>query len=117
LYPLFPSYLFVAGEETERLVALKTERIVRFVDVDEGRQAQLRAELAGLEQALRCFPRSVELYAHLAVGVCVRVKAGPLKNVEGVILQIGQRHKLWLGVSALGVGATVEIHPDLVEAL
>ncbi len=44
-----------------------------------------------------------------------RVKSGALKDVEGVVLQHEQRHKLWLGVTALGVGATVEIHPDLVD--
>jgi hypothetical protein len=40
-----------------------------------------------------------------------------MSGVEGVVLQAGSKHKLWLGVSCLGVGATVEIHPDLVEAI
>ena len=39
-----------------------------------------------------------------------------MKDVEGVVLQAHNKRKLWLGVSVLGVGATVEIHADLVEA-
>src|SRR5690242_16983199 len=35
LYPLFPSYLFFAGKERERLAALRTDRIVRIIDVNE----------------------------------------------------------------------------------
>jgi hypothetical protein len=31
LYPLFPSYLFVAGGEAEQLATLKTDRAVRLV--------------------------------------------------------------------------------------
>lgn len=38
-----------------------------------------------------------------------------MKDVEGFVLQSQNKRKLWLGVSVLGVGATVEIHSDLVE--
>jgi transcription antitermination factor NusG len=56
------------------------------------------------------------LYPRLVPGALVRITAGPMKDVEGVILQAQNKRKLWLGVSVLGVGATVEIHADLVEA-
>jgi transcriptional antiterminator RfaH len=117
LYPLFASYLFLADGEAERLGALKTERIVRFVPVKDAEQDGLRRELAALAMALEHCPETVELYAHLAVGTHVRVKSGAMRGVEGVVLDGGAKHKLWLGVSTLGVGATVEIHPDLVEAV
>jgi transcription antitermination factor NusG len=117
LYPLFASYIFLPSDEAARLAALRTERVVRFVEVDDAQQPTFRCEIAALEAALRTCPETVELYQSLAVGTRVRVKSGALKNVEGVVLQHEQRHKLWLGVTALGVGATVEIHPDLVEPL
>jgi transcription termination/antitermination protein NusG len=114
-YPLFASYLFLTADEATRLTALKTDRVLRFVDISAAQQDQFRRELAALAAAIHVAPESIELYAHLAVGTPVRVKAGPLQGVEGVVVQHEQRHKLWLGVSALGVGATIEIHPDLVE--
>lgn len=115
LYPLFPSYIFLADSEAARLAALKTDRVVRLVPVDAAEQPTFCREIAALEAALRNSPETLELYPRLAVGTRVLVKSGPLKGVEGVVMQFGQKRKLWLGVTTLGVGATVEIHPDLVE--
>ncbi len=115
LYPLFPSYIFVSDSDEARLAALKTNRVVRLVQVNVAEQPTFRREIAALEIALRSCPESLELYPRLALGARVVVKAGPLKGVEGIVLQFGQKRKLWLGVTTLGVGATVEIHPDLVE--
>ncbi len=115
LYPLFPSYLFFAGGELERLSVLKTDRVVRVIEIAAVEQVRFREELAALETALEHFPESIELYPRLVPGARVRITAGPMKNVEGVIMQANNKRKLWLGVSVLGVGATVEIHADLVE--
>jgi transcription antitermination factor NusG len=113
---LFPSYLFFAGSEDARLAVLKTERVVKFVEITPPEQPQFRREIASLETVLHCCPESIELYPRLVPGARVRISAGPMKDVEGVVLQAHNKKKLWLGVSALGVGATVEIHADLVEA-
>ncbi len=117
LYPLFPSYLFVAGGEAERLSALKTDRAVQLVRAEPSGQQQLCEELRALELALRHFPNSLELHPRLTPGAPARIKAGPMAGVEGLVLEGGAHNKLWLAVSCLGVGATVEIHPDLVEPL
>jgi transcription antitermination factor NusG len=116
LYPLFPSYLFFAGNEQDRLTVLKTERVVRLIEISDAEQARFRGEIAALERALVSAPESIELYPRLVPGALVRITAGPMKDVEGVVLQSQNKRKLWLGVSVLGVGATVEIHADLVEA-
>jgi len=116
LYPLFPSYLFFAGDERERLAALRTERIVRIIEVSKDEQSNFRKEIASLETALRHFPDSIELYPRLVPGARVRITSGPMRDMEGIVLQAQNKRKLWLGVSVLGVGATVEIHADLVAA-
>jgi hypothetical protein len=115
MYPLFPSYLFFAGGDHERLQVLKTERAVRIVDISDAEQTRFRQEITSLQQALVYFPESIELYPRLVPGARARITAGPMKDVEGVVLQAGNRRKLWLGVSVLGVGATLEIHADLVQ--
>lgn len=116
LYPLFSSYLFFAGDEHDRLAVLKTERVVRLIEISDAEQARFRGEIAALETALVCSPETLELYPRLVPGALVRITSGPMKDVEGVVLQSHNKRKLWLGVSVLGVGATVEIHADLVEA-
>jgi transcription antitermination factor NusG len=115
LYPLFPSYLFFVGGEVERLAVLKTERAVRLLEIAPPELPQFRREIASLDTVVRECPSSLELYPRLVPGARVRIKAGPLRNVEGVVLQADNKKKLWLGISALGVGATVEIHADLVD--
>jgi transcriptional antiterminator RfaH len=115
MYPLFASYVFIGGDAEQRLSALRTERLVRMVDVEPFQQDQFRRELAALELAIRVSPSSLELHPRLIVGTRVVIKSGPMAGVEGEVVQVGDRKKLWLGVSTLGVGATVEIHPDLVD--
>lgn len=115
LYPLFSSYLFFAGGERERLAALRTERIVQIIEIGEAQQAQFRQEITSLELALHHAPESIELHPRLVPGVRVRIASGPMKDMEGIVLQAQKKHKLLLSVSVLGVGATVEIHADLVE--
>ena len=115
LYPLFASYLFYAGDEATRLAALKTERIVTHVDIAPGEQDRFRREIAALELGLRTAPDRFELHPRLVPGARVRVVGGPMKGLEGNVVNADHRSKLFLGVTALGSGATVEIHPDLVE--
>ena len=115
MYPLFPSYLFFAGGEQERLKALKTDRVVSIVEISDVEQSRFRQEICALEKALECFPESIELYPRLVPGALVRITSGPMRDVEGVVIQANNKRKLWLGVSVLGVGATVEIHADLVQ--
>ncbi|MBA3480950.1 MAG: hypothetical protein H0T51_03950 [Pirellulales bacterium] len=117
LYPLFPSYLFLAADDTQTLEALKSDRIVSLIRPPQGGEKTFREELTALGTALRNFPDSLELQPRLTPGVPARIRSGPMAGIEGIVLQVGSRHKLWMGVSCLGVGATVEIHPDLVEPL
>jgi transcription antitermination factor NusG len=116
LYPLFPSYLFFAGGEAARAAALRTDRIVRIVEIDDSQRPQFQQEMASLQIAVQNFPESIKLYPRLVPGARVRVTAGLMKNIEGIIIQSENKKKLWLGVTILGVGATLEIHADLVEA-
>jgi transcription antitermination factor NusG len=114
LYPLFPSYMFFSGNEQERLRVLKTDRVVRMIDVADAEQFRLCDELTALETAIESSPESIELYPRIVPGALVRIATGPMKNMQGVVLQSHNKRRLWLGVSVLGVGATVEIHADLV---
>ena len=116
-YPLFPSYLFFAGDEEVKLQVYRTERLVQVIDPDSSQQPLLQKELKSLATALAHAPDRVELYNHLQPGTPVWVKSGPMKGVEGTVLEVGSAHQVQLAVSLLGVGAVVEIHADLLEKL
>ena len=115
MYPLFPSYLFFAGDEDARLSCLRTERTVVLIEPEGEELRLLREELRSLASVLESDPDELELYNSLVPGKHVRVKSGPMRGVEGTILESGSVYKLQLAVSLLGVGVVVEIHPDLVE--
>jgi transcription antitermination factor NusG len=116
LFPMFPSYVFFSGNDDQRAAAFRTDRIARCIYVTETGQDLLRRELSSLETVLRTTPRSVELHRKMTVGTRVAIKAGPLKGVEGVIINAQNKRKICLGVSALGVSVTVEIAADLIDA-
>ncbi len=40
-----------------------------------------------------------------------------MAGTEGIILNVENKGKLWIGVSLMGAGVTVEIHADLVEPI
>jgi transcription antitermination factor NusG len=117
MYPLFSSYLFFAGDEAARQACLRTDRLVQVIEPLPAEQSRLRAELSSLLAVLQNAPNRVELNRHLQPGVRARIKAGPLRGVEGTVIESERACKLQLAVSLLGVGAVVEIHADLVERL
>jgi transcription antitermination factor NusG len=116
-YPLFPSYLFFAGDDDATLACRRTERLVQVIDPPPEQQPLLQQELRSLATALASAPERVELYNHLRPGTPVWVKSGPMRGIEGLVLEMGSALRLQLAVTVLGVGAVVEIHPDLVERL
>jgi len=114
LKPLFTSYLFLCGDDRDRYTAMTTNRICRTLDVFD--QDELVTQLIAIEKALvsdaELIPCSLP-----EIGRRCRVRAGPLVNVEGVVVEHGKRARLILAVSILGQGASLEIDADLLEPL
>jgi hypothetical protein len=115
LLPLFPSYVFFCGGESERAAALATGRLCQVIPVRD--QARFTDEIAAVEQAVR---NGVALNPHtgLAVGRRCRITGGPLENLCGVLVRRGGGAavaQVVLDVSMLGQGALVEIDPILLE--
>lgn len=115
LYPLFPSYLFLCGGEESQLAALRTGRVVQIIRPQPNESDQLQQELHALHLAIEQFPDALQVQKQFVCGSPVRIKSGPMAGIEGVITKSGSKSTLYIGVSCLGVGATVAIHPDLVE--
>jgi len=117
LYPMFQSYLFFAGDEDDRLTVLKTNRLVRLVEISPAEQPLFRREISSLELVLRTLPGEIKFYPNIVEGQRVQIIGGPMAGTEGTILNAENKVKLWIGVSLMGAGAIVEIHADLVEPI
>jgi transcription antitermination factor NusG len=112
--PLFPGYVFVRGGATAAYQAERTRRVVQIIEVAD--QVRLHNELKNIALAIS---RNVALdtYPYLKKGVRVEVRSGPLRGLEGFVLDRDQRNRLILNVETLGTAVSVEIDPSLVDLL
>jgi transcription antitermination factor NusG len=113
--PLFPSYVFFCGTEQDRYMAMRTNRLCYTMDV--GDQEKLIEELAGIESALLS-KAVVDRYPGLPAGSRCRVISGPMKNIEGIVVERRcARARIVIEVTILTQGALVEIDAELLEPL
>lgn len=104
--PLFPGYIFICGSEVDRLTALKTNRLPAIHRVVEGEC--LRRQLKTLAELIAAGAPLVR-EARLMAGERVRIKSGPFRGVEGVILRRQGRMELLVAIDFLGQGASMEV--------
>ncbi len=114
LLPLFPGYVFFNGDEESRYQALTTNRIAQVIEVVD--QDQLVRELDQIHRALSA-GAPLDPHPYLKSGARCRVKAGPLADMEGMVVRRKGVTKLILRVDILGQAAAVEIEGDLLESL
>ncbi len=114
LLPLFASYMFVFGNEVERIKALSTKRIVRMLSVPDAEQ--MTRDLTKIHSLIdNGTPLTVE--ASLQPGQRVRVKTGSLQGLEGVIMSRRGEDRLLVAVQFLQQGVSILIQDFQVEPL
>lgn len=113
--PLFTSYVFFCGTEQDRYAAMRTNRLCHTINVAD--QQRFVQELADIEAALTS-KSIIDAYPGLPVGSRCRVVSGPMKNIEGVIIERkSPRARMVIEVTILTQGALIEIDADLLEPL
>lgn len=112
--PLFPGYLFGCCDPQERYDVMRTNHLVRTIDVLD--QQQLLEELHSIYLA-SCGEADLTLYPQLKRGRRVQVIRGPLKGVSGRISTRKGEFRLVLNVSILGTAVVVEVDMDDVELI
>lgn len=110
--PVFPGYVFFLATEEQRYLALRTNRIAQVLSVPD--QRQLVSELRQIHHLLAS-TNEFRVASRLEVGDWVRVIAGPLRGLEGVVTRRADRWRLHLNVTTLGQSVHVEISADHVE--
>jgi transcription antitermination factor NusG len=110
--PLFPGYVFVYGDQDDRLAALKTNRLLTIQHVPDGER--LRSQL---QRFVEFIAAGVPLVreSRLLPGERVRIKAGPFRGTEGVVLRRNGKTELLVAVDFLQQGASLEIDDCMLE--
>jgi transcription antitermination factor NusG len=104
--PLFPGYVFVCGTDEDRLIALKTNRAITIVEVVDG--DCLRRQLKSFATLIAAKAPLVR-ESRLLPGERVRIKTGPFRDAEGIILRRNGKTELLVAIDFLGQGASLEI--------
>ena len=110
--PLFPGYVFLAGNNEDGYAALTTRRVCQVIKVPD--QTRLMEELEQIRSALSDGAR-LELYPHAVVGRRCRVVKGPFIGIEGMVTDRLGPGRLVMQVNIIGRGASLEIDADILE--
>ncbi len=112
--PLFAGYLFLYGNEDERLTALQTNRVSRILDVED--TGSLVHDLRQIRRLIASgAPLTVE--SRLVPGNRVRVKHGPFAGLEGTVVQRRGKARLLVAVNFLQQGASVEVDDFYLDSI
>lgn len=114
IVPVFSGYLFVRATPDQRYRALRTQRIVNLIEVAD--QVRLVRELRQIEKVLQS-PSAFQWHKRLQAGDWVRVIAGTLMGLEGVVYKRLTKSRVVLNVNTLGQSISVEIPEDLLETI
>jgi transcription antitermination factor NusG len=114
--PLFPCYVFIQGGLDRRLRVLNTPGVFGFVGWS-GRAAAIPEE--EIEAVLRMMESSLKVEPHpfLKCGDRVRVRAGPLEGIEGILVRKKNLFRLVLSVEMLQKSVAVEVDVTAVESV
>ena len=112
--PVFPGYVFTRLFPDERMAILRTQHVVRTIEVTDPRR--MIHQLRQIEHARR-LPADLRLAESFAAGEYVKVVSGPLRGLEGQVKRIGAHTTLVLTVDILGRALEATVEPADLEKL
>ena len=114
--PLFPGYLFCRFNPHDRLPILKTPGVIQIVGFNNIPAAVNQDEILSIQRLVASGVQH-QPCPFLAVGDRVRISAGPLLGLEGLLTDIKGSHRLVLSVSLLQRSVAVEIDSAFITPL
>jgi transcription antitermination factor NusG len=114
--PLFSGYVFCRFDPVVRAPIVTTPGVIRVVGYGKRPASLNESEM----QAVRTVASSnlpAKPYPYLAPGQRVRIHEGPLRGVEGDVVQTGDRRYLVISVSLLQRSIAVRVKPAWLAAM
>jgi transcription antitermination factor NusG len=112
--PLFPSYLFVEIELSDRVRILEIPGVVSLLGTGPNYWPLPEGEVEALRDGLHL--RKPEPHAYLTTGKRVRIKAGPLSGLTGIFLRRREEIRVVLSVEMLMQVVAVEVSIGEIES-
>jgi transcription antitermination factor NusG len=111
--PLFPGYLFCRFNQHDRLPILKTPGVIQIVGFNRIPAVVEESEINAL-QTLMAAGVPNHPCPFLELGDKVRIESGPLRGLEGLLMDFKGHYRLVLSVTLLQRSVAVEIDSALV---
>ena len=115
--PLFPGYLFVCAEK-ERLYDVKfTRGVTRIFGTDIDAPTPIPDKQIMDIKLIMETEVQLDPFPYLKKGRMVRVKSGPLKGLEGILVERKGHYKLVIQIDLLQKGAAAEVFISDIEPI
>ncbi|MBM4011677.1 MAG: antitermination protein NusG [Planctomycetes bacterium] len=112
--PLFPGYVFSPVDDEQRRAALASNVVSRWLSVPDTRM--LVVDLRAIKRLIDS-ERPLTPEARLEAGQTVRVRSGPLRGLEGMVVSRRGEERLLVAVRFLNQGASIELEDVDLERL
>jgi hypothetical protein len=96
------------------MIALQSNRLIQTLPV--GRPSELWNDLRNIEQLI-CAGVPLTVESRLTPGRRVRIKAGVMRGLEGLVTERRTRSRLLVAVHFLQTGAPIEIDDYMLEPI
>ncbi|MDR3623139.1 MAG: transcription termination/antitermination NusG family protein [Paludisphaera borealis] len=112
--PLFTGYLFLKGDDNDRMVAIHGNRVANVLQVFD--QSTLEQDLRGIHKFLSS-GLHVSTEPQVLPGTKVQIRSGPLAGAAGTVVRRGNGDHLVATVQFLSCGASVELRDWQIEPM
>jgi transcription antitermination factor NusG len=114
--PLFPGYVFVRLALRDRLLVLQTPSVVRLVGFGGQPAALPDREIDALQQGLAT-ELGLQPHPYLKVGQRVRVRTGPLRGLEGILVRKKKISRFIISLDLIMRSVAAEIDVSELETV
>ena len=116
--PLFPGYLFVLTEKERLLFDVKyTRGVTRIIGTDLDAPTPIPDKQILDIKSIMETEVKLDPFPYLKKGRMVRVKSGPLKGLEGILVERKGHYKLVIKIDLLQKGAAAEVYISDIEPI
>ena len=116
--PLFPGYLFVFTEKERLLFDVKfTRGVTRIIGTDIDAPTPIPDKQILDIKSIMETDVQLDPFPYLKKGRMVRVKSGPLKGLEGILVERKGHYKLVIQIDLLQKGAAAEVYISDIEPI
>ncbi len=112
--PLFPGYVFCRFALSQRVKVLDTPGVYGIVSVGSTPAPVDDKEIASLEAVVQS-QATMEPWPFLAAGTKVCIEQGPLRGLQGILIQTKQQQRIVLSVTLLQRSVAVEVDRSWLE--